>query len=171
MTGKKSRKAQIKMFETVGILVVFFVLLAIAGVIYFKVQSSNFQKEKIRVSHIRTFAITQKATFLPELDCNFLSVQTENCFDTEKLIAFKKYLEDSNNKEIYAPYFGMSKIAVKKIWALPSFTFQDTVLYERKPSSEKLFAKLTTYNPVLLYDPKTKVYSFGVVEAEYYAEE
>ena len=43
--GRKNRKAQIKMFETIAVLVIFFFLIVIGVSFYFVMQSSSYNRQ------------------------------------------------------------------------------------------------------------------------------
>lgn len=160
---KHSTKAQIKMFETIGVLAIFFALLVGGGAFYFKMQESALQKELAKARQLRLLQSSLKATFLPELDCTFVTVQRENCFDKLKLEAFENLSQ--KNKQHYFGLFGTSRITVSEVYPKPGFV---KVLYDNP--LEEYESKLVAQNPVLLYDPVTNTYGFGVLEVESYAE-
>ena len=150
------------MFETIGVLVVFFFLLAIAGTLYTKIQKSNLEKEIKRQSELAATQIAERAFFMPELDCTFLAVKVPNCFDTEKIKAFES-LEDTKKIDVYFPSFGQSKIQIKKIWPTGE---APTQIYKYEPT--KKGSELLSRSPVLLYDAKPNKYYFGVIEVTAY---
>jgi len=76
----KFTKAQIKMFETIGVLVIFFFLLVAGVAFWFNVQQRGLQKQLARMDDLQSIQVVQRALFMPELDRSFVSVQKENCF-------------------------------------------------------------------------------------------
>jgi len=157
------KKAQIKMFETIGVLVVFFFLLIIGSVFYFKIQTSSTERELDKQIQLRSLESAQLATFLPELDCSFASVQKQNCFDKLKLEIFPDIT--ANNIEYYFSMFGNANITVRQIF--PKSDDFEITIYDR-PLEE--YSDLTkSLIPVLLYDPVTKDSAFGVMEVTTYA--
>ncbi len=156
------KKAQIKMFETVGVLIIFFFLLITGSVFYFKIQASSMEKELDKQIQLRSLESAQLATFLPELDCSFATVQKQNCFDKLKLDIFPDITEA--NKFYYFEMFGYATISVKEVFPGTSFerTIYDKPLEEYSAATKSLI-------PVLLYDPITKDSAFGVMEVTTYA--
>jgi len=157
------RRAQIKMFETVGVLVVFFFLLIIGSVFYFGAQKSALEKEKIKASEQYAFQIVLKSLYLPELDCSFLVTQKENCIDKIKLEKLAELIQ-GEAKTDYFTEFGYSTITVSEIF--PGSTSIN--LYENIP--EEHIEKLVTQSPILLYDAWQDSYAFGVIEVAVYVQ-
>ncbi len=159
------RRAQIKMFETVGVLMVFFFLLAVGSVIYFGVQKSAMQKEKIKASEQYAFQIVLKSLYLPELDCSFLVTQRDNCIDKIKLSKLGNLIK--NDEDVLLDYyndFGYATIKVEE-----SFPAQEKwTMYENIPPDYT--GKLSTQSPILLYDAWDDSYSFGIIEVSVYVQ-
>ncbi len=159
------KKAQIKMFETIGVLVIFFFLLVTGAVFYFKMQESAFQKELAKQAQLRSLKAAQRAVFLPELDCSLVSVQRENCFDRIKLSALQKLIEGEQHvHDEYFKTFGYANISVRQVF--PASDFGMTIYYY--PPDEYRRA-LQSRLPVLLYDPVSRDYAFGIMEVTTYA--
>jgi len=169
------RRAQIKMFETVAVLAIFFFLLFTGSIFYFGAQKSSLQKEKIKNSEQYAFQITLKSLYMPELDCSFLSTQKDNCIDKIKLQKLKEMLEEDIINQEYFNEFGYATITIQE--AFPSST--TIKLYENIPTETRTIegeekeiqvftGKLTTQSPILLYDPWTEEYAFGIIEVAVY---
>lgn len=159
------KKAQIKMFETIGVLVVFFFILIAGAVFYFNMQKSALQKEMFKQSQLRSLKSAQRAVFLPELDCSFVSVQRENCFDKLKLAALRDMVGGNQHvRAVYFRTFGYMNLSVREVY--PDAGFEATV-YEYLP--EQYSGALKSQLPVLLYNPVTRASSFGVMEVTTYA--
>ncbi len=159
------KHGQIKMFETIGVLVVFFFLLVGGTTFYFKIQESAMQKELVRQAQLRSLQAAQRAMFLPELDCSFVSIQRENCFDRLKLKAFGSVSQSPKTAQSYFGQFGFATVIVRE--AYPSTDFIVTIYTSIPDEYGKV---LLTQTPVLLYDPVTKDFGFGVMEVTTYAE-
>jgi hypothetical protein len=161
----RNKRAQIKMFETVGVLVVFFFLLAVGSVIYFGVQKSALQKEKVRASEQYAFQIVLKSLYLPELDCSFLVTQKDNCIDKIKLAKLSNLIK--NNEDVLLDYFndfGYAEITVEE--AFPGSDMWK--LYQNIPPDYT--GKLSTQSPILLYDAWQDAYAFGIIEVDVYVQ-
>ncbi len=160
---RADKSAQIKMFETVGVLVVFFFLLIIGSVFYFGAQKSALEKEKVKASEQYAFQIVLKSLYLPELDCSFLVTQKENCIDKIKLEKLAELIH-GEAKTDYFTEFGYSTIKVSEVF--PESTSIN--LYENVP--EEYIEKLVTQSPILLYDAWQDSYAFGVIEVAVYVQ-
>ena len=159
------KKAQIKMFETIGVLVIFFFLLVAGAAFYFNIQESALKKELAQQAQLKSLQAAQRAMFLPELDCSFVSVQRENCFDTLKLEAFKTVLaQDPQAQQAYFGVFGFATVSVREVYPEKA---DPVVIYEFLP--EEYSRMLESFSPVLLYDAVTREYGFGVMEVKTYA--
>ncbi|MBN1644485.1 hypothetical protein JW851_00395 [Candidatus Woesearchaeota archaeon] len=160
-----SKKAQIRMFEMLAVLIVFLLLLSIGSIFYFRLQHSSIEREAFRAESLRSLQLFQKALFLPELDCSFVGIQKGNCFDLLKLGYFSSLLETEQLRIDYFDVFGFSKIRVKKVYPVESDWF---VLYSNVP--DKISSKLVSQSTVLLYNASSNLYDFGVVEVSFYGE-
>ena len=157
-----TKKAQIKMFESMAVLVVFFFMIVFGITFYFKLQETSLQREFLRNTQLQSIQIAQKSMFLPELDCSFVGVQKENCFDYEKIRQFAKMLEQGQSgteqaRLYYFDVFGYSNITVYKVY--PS---SEKIMLYSKPSNKE--SRKVTQVPLLILDSKTNTYSFGYLE-------
>lgn len=159
------RRAQIKMFETIAILVVFFFLLIGGSAFYFGAQRSALQKEKVKASEQIAFNTVLNMLYMPELDCSFLATQRDNCIDKVKLMEFKGLFERSERALTdYFGVFGYSTVAVSEEYPSAS----ETVVYENVP--DEYASSITSLNPVLLFDPLKEEYAFGIIEVTVYVQ-
>lgn len=162
-------KAQIKMFETMAVLVIFFFLLVGGAAFYFQVQKSSLQRDIAKQEQLKSFQVVQKTSFLPELDCSFVSIQKDNCFDKLKVIELSSNLggpESESFLEYYFNVFGFSDIRIRQVYPVnESFSF---TLYKNIPLDYRSIIK--TQSPVLLFDAVDNSYDFGVIEVDVYAE-
>lgn len=150
------------MFETVGVLVIFFILLAIGISFYFGIQQSTLQKERIQAGQQHALQVVLKSLYLPELDCSLLGTQRENCIDIIKLQEFSELLRLSDAQNHYFGEFGYSTILIHEIY--PNNT--TTQLYT-KPA-DTYTQRIKSQQPILLYSSRTKTYAFGVIEVDTY---
>lgn len=156
-------KAQIKMFETIGVLIVFFFLLVVASSFYFKMQQSSIQKQLDKKTELEALQTVHKALAMPELDCSFINVQRENCFDLLKTKAFADMLQKETAKQDYFRTFGFATITVRQIYPAG----EAVVLYNNTlPKYKRMIA---TQSPILLYNATTGSYAFGAIEVMSYA--
>ena len=160
------RKAQVKMFETIAVLVVFFFLLIFGVSFYFVLQRSSYNKQVERNAQSNAIKISLQLSDIPELDCALTGVTIDNCIDTEKLGIMQQLLQDPETFQDYFPIFGYSSINITTLaigQERQSFT-----LYANQPSTFRSAYK--NFVPILLYDPVANAYTFGVLEAVIYVE-
>jgi len=163
----KSKRAQIKMFETIGVLVVFFFLLAIGSSFYFGAQNSALKKEKDRVSEQLAFNTFLKALYLPELDCSFLVTQKDNCIDKIKLGLLSDLLRTNSSAHTdYYGVFGDATVNVTQVYPPSDFA---VTLYENRPGNVSQFVG-KSQSPILLFDSWNDEYAFGMVEVTVYVQ-
>jgi len=156
-------RGQIKMFETIAVLIVFFILLFAGITFYFTSQTSAVQKERTEAQNQYAYQLALRALNLPELDCSFLVTQRDNCVDAFKLNVFSTLLSEQQTLEQYFPEFGYSTIKITPIF--PSGSTK--ILYDNTPL--EVNSNLTNKNPILIYNPLLDTYSFGVIEVNVYA--
>jgi len=156
-------RGQIKMFETIGVLVVFFILLFAGISFYFASQTSAVEKEKRQAQDQYAYQMTLRALNLPELDCSFLVTQRDNCVDIFKLNVFSKLLTEQQTLEQYFPEFGYSTITIQPIYPQGNAF----ILYNNLPNEYS--QNLTNKNPILIYHPLLDQYGFGIMQVNVYA--
>lgn len=159
------RKSQLKMGETIAIMIIFFFLLVFGFSFYSRFQMVSFQAQHRKNLDLRSIQVVQRASFLPELQCSFKNIQVDNCFDILKIQEFDRLL--ASNPSIKADYFDMfesSDIKIRQIYpAGPTYT-----LYSN-PLGNFSF-NLSTHVPVSLYNATSKQYGFGVIDINLYSE-
>lgn len=161
-TGK-SRKAQVKMFETIAVLVVFFFLLVFGVSFYFVIQRSSYNRQVERNAQLLSVQLSQKISDIPELDCAMAGIQIDNCIDQVKLEKFHEILQDELKRVSYFDTLGYSEIYVKVIY--PKSERYD--LYMLEPPS--FTSAYMNHIPVLLYDSIGKKFSFALLEVRTYS--
>jgi hypothetical protein len=82
------KKAQVKMTETVFILLIFFILLGLGLIFYGNVQKTLIGKGIKEGFEKKAVLISQKATFMPEVQCSFKNNIIDSCYDLYKLQGF-----------------------------------------------------------------------------------
>lgn len=157
------------MFETIAVLLIFFVLIGFGLIFYARVANtsvSDASKEQFQLKAIQT---AQLVSFLPELQCTSstsANIVVDDCFDVLKVEALSSILNDSSNQKIKNEYyfdsFGFSKIHIKKIY--PSVS--EWTIYERTKTNSRALSSIKV--PVSLYDAVSNSYGFGVLTVEVY---
>ena len=160
MDEKLGLKAQIQIGETIAVLSVFFILIAIGFLFYGKAIKSNLQLDSQEAQELESIAIAQRVMFMPELQCSE-DVVTEitNCIDELKLKSAKGIIKD--HYLAYFDLFGFSEINASEIYPDETKKF---VIYSARTDSFK--NKFVTKVPVSIYNPITRINSFGILTIE-----
>ena len=156
-----NKSSQIQTFETIAVLFIFFILIAVGAIFYVRIYKSSSEATKYGYFQSKSIAIAQRVMFMPELQCTEDKVITDNCIDILKLEAAKNII---NSNEIY--YYDLlefSEINITQEYP-SSATAPKLTLYSRKIS--KPSSSFLTYVPVSLYNPITRTYGFGIVSIE-----
>jgi hypothetical protein len=153
-------RAQIKMSETIAVLIIFFFLLIFGFGFYTRVQKVTLAQETERNADLRGIAVAQKASFLPELQCTFRNIQTDNCFDKLKIQSFQEAMERKVTQDFYTQTFGFSTITLEQ-FALEGFDAINYTLYNN--TKEESLVESTINIPVSIYDPLSRRYSFALL--------
>jgi hypothetical protein len=157
------RRGQMKMMETFGVMVVFFFLLIIGTNMYSKYQERQYMEAKARADELKSIQISQKALYLPELNCVDRQLL---CFDAYKVRTF--YELSKNNeafKERYNDLFGVSNITIKQVYP----TIKEYTIYVNPPTDpKKRIARSTTSVPIMIHDPIDGQNAFGVLNVDVY---
>ena len=80
-----NKKAQVKMFETIAVLVVFFMIILFGFMFYTRVQQTTFEAETEEQIILRAIDLSQNIFFLPEIQC--IGEHKIDCIDILKLDA------------------------------------------------------------------------------------
>lgn len=150
-------KAQMKMFETVGVLVVFFFMITVGAIFYFNQISEGHSTDVEESFELRSMDIVQVTNNLPELQCTFDAVPSDNCYDVLKLDAF------SPDKQFYYSLLYFSDIKIRIVY--PDSGQEWNIYSNIKPDYTK---KSVTSIPVSLYNATSRVYYAGILEVGVY---
>ena len=157
------KKSQIKIGESVAVLLIFFVLVIMGIVFWSRYSQTSIRAQQETDILSNAIQVAQTTTFLPELQCSTLEVIKFSCFDVYKIIALKELLaEDSNSTQHYFDSFGFANITVYSIypgtesWNIYDFTGGNISGY------------VTTQVPIAIYDPLNLKFAFGYVNVVAY---
>ena len=153
-----SKKSQIQMGESVAILFIFFILLVFGFVFYMNILSSSTKVEVEENIQLKAVGITQKASFLPELQCSEDNVRIENCIDVYKLDAASDIMRQ--NSLYYFDLLEYSKLTVERKFPQP----KTWILYNQTLGNYS--NKLSTFIPVSLFNATSQKYDFGILKVE-----
>jgi len=148
----KKKKAQIHMTETIAVLFIFFILVSLGIVFYYKYSQVAFKEKQQELLANRAIETVLYTLFLPELECSKGEAESEdNCVDVMKLRqannTFLKYLDD-----YYFDLFSFSTIMVHQTYPKN----QTWVIYDKKKVK-------TLENGTVVPDWTTKLSTFTVI--------
>ncbi|MFC1774919.1 hypothetical protein ACFLZN_01235 [Nanoarchaeota archaeon] len=158
-----TKKGAIKMFETLGVLIVFMILLGFALIFYGQIQKGELQESLAKQVDRKSIEISLKAVSMPELDCSTVAQTEQTCIDLFKLESFAEILTDDNNKLEYFDVFENSKMEVKDI-----FSNKTWIVYNNRPDFVK--TELLFVSPILIKEPLSESKNMGIVEVTVYGQ-
>lgn len=161
-----SLKSQVKMGETMAILVIFFFLVIFGFSFYTNVQEVSYEKQKKVALDLRIIKLYQGASFMSEFQCSFKDITVENCYDSYKLRAFENIIENEPGmEEYYTVMFGKSEINVKEIYpGSSSYRIYSNPMYE-----EEYLFKEEVAIPISIYNATSKSFSVGLLNITVYS--
>ena len=158
---KFSRISQIQMLETISVLAIFFILILFGVIFYYDMFKSSTEVEKGENAQLAAIKISQRSSFLPELQCSQENIIVDNCINILNLEALSEIIDE--NEIYYFDKFSFSRIIVNEIYP----NKEEWILYN-KPL-EEYSNKIVTNVPILLFDPIEDENSFGVMNIEVFS--
>ena len=152
------RKSQVQIFETIAVLMIFFILITLGFVFYSKFANSSINSQREDAAQIDSVSMAQRVIFMPELQCNGDNVV--NCVDKLKLESAPPII--SANQAEYFDLLGFSDVTVLQVYPT---TYKWTI-YSKKIKDYS--ASFTTTIPVSIYEPTGKLYTFGMLNITSY---
>lgn len=157
-----NKKAQIKLFESIAVLIVFVFLVSIGMRFYSGMQMQQFEDAQREFFQLNSIKASITISNLPEITCSFSGTSETACLDYSKVRAWYELSESDNLKFLlyYLPILGNSEIYIEEIypgsgtWLLYNATQGNSFDYMRVP--------------VTIYDPITKKNSLGVLHVKTY---
>jgi hypothetical protein len=158
------KRAQIKLFESLAVLVIFFFFIVFGASFYFKLQESSLRKQLDENSQLHTQQIAQKSSTMPELECSSLGVAQENCIDVLKVQAFANLLANDDTARLdYFKLFDYSTLVVHEVYpSADSWT-----VYDRQQENKTTSSNVIQI-PVLIRHPAQGANAFGYLEVKVY---
>ncbi|PIZ52359.1 hypothetical protein COY26_04715 [Candidatus Woesearchaeota archaeon CG_4_10_14_0_2_um_filter_33_10] len=158
----KNKKSQIKMFETIAVLIIFFVLIGFGLVFYSRIQGPQFQEKQEENFELKAIQTAQIVSFLPEIQCSSDGIITNDCFDILKIDALNYINTGEIRDEYYFDTFGYSNISINQIYP-PGVNWE---IYKRPLTNSK--SKSSIQVPISLYNASSREYNFGVLNVDVY---
>ncbi|MFP4190264.1 MAG: hypothetical protein ACLFSL_04485 [Candidatus Woesearchaeota archaeon] len=157
------RVSQIKMVESVFVVIIFMVILAIGIVFFSRFQESDTQFRETERQLTESIQLAQTFASLPEISCTEGSVISDNCIDMMKLDAMHNLSKADNI--YYYDLFRYGRITVERLYPSDTDERQRWVIYNRTKPGAGYFSMAL---PMTIYDAETGDQHFGVMEVVYY---
>jgi sensor histidine kinase regulating citrate/malate metabolism len=156
------KKAQMKMGETIAILLVFFMIIFFGIFFYANIEKRDIKERVEQMEEKKSIDVSQTISFLPELRCTSENITKSLCIDKLKKDVFANQI-GSEYSQFYSSIFSNTKIELAEIYP----TSGDYMTLYEGTSSEQYF---TTYIPVSLFDPTMYPgrYTIGLLKITYY---
>lgn len=190
------RRAQIQMGETIVIVIIVMLLIVFGFVIYTRWAQASLKVSSQSAREMDAYAIASVVANLPELHCSRNNVIEQNCYDTLKIAAMTRLINESRagyycnppnsdghvdcpavTKDSFFHYqslFKNTKIVVYEVYPLvpganPSNVSDSPfhyIVYDNPPA--EILQKIPARIPIILYDSLTEDARFGMIEVVRY---
>jgi hypothetical protein len=148
------KKSQMKMLESIFVLIIFFFMLIFGIIFYVKYQNMEGQNRKKDFVEIKLMEIATRIQNLPEIQCTKDGKYSEfDCVDLHKINFFKDNFENYNS--YYSKIFSSSFINITQVY--PS-SFNYEIYSKDKTNSVRLL-----FLPVNIYNASSDQYNFGYI--------
>lgn len=164
----KRKRGQVQMIETITVLFVFFILVAVGIMFYAKYQKAAFEEKRQELQLVKASTIALRAVFMPELQCTKGEAEPEDyCIDMVKARSFFNALRPFF-EEYYFDLFSFGSITLTQLY--PEENSLPLELYVKSKEGGK---PITTQFVVALRD-ETKggvnpAYGYGYLEVKVYS--
>ena len=157
-------KAQIQMFESIFVILIFFVFIGVGLIFFFNASKQNIQHKAAQFQTMEAIKVALVALNLPELVCTSGEYIRSTCFDMQKVQGFTGLvgLSPEYQYNYYFNLFGYSKITVSEIYPSEGIW----VVYDRPKSGWT--RKQSFMVPIGLEDNLERTVKLGVLRVEVY---
>lgn len=150
----KLKKSQMKMLESIFVLIIFFFMLIFGIIFYTNYKIQNSKDRDYESSEIRLIEISNRLQNLPEIQCTIDGVYVEfDCIDLHKFESFVDYSKD--NVGYYSKLLYNSFINVTQTYPT-TFNHQ---IYSSGETDNFNIVRL----PVNIYNASSKMNNFGYI--------
>lgn len=156
---RKRARSQIKMFESIMVLIIFFFLLIFGVVMYVNIDIFNSKNTAIKHTELKAFEIFKRLPNLPEFQATQDGDPIFDSVDYYKLQAFKDEL-NKEDKEIFSKIFPNTKVVIEQVYP----TLSSYVVYDGLEASTNKDKVKKSYYPIAIYNPKSEESNFGYLD-------
>ena len=153
------KRSQIKMFESLAMLLVFFFLVAIGLKFYGSYQLNQLKDMQNEFNTFDSVKMSILLANLPELKCSIQNVQGGACIDLYKVKAWSNQYANEPARSYYFNLFGHATVTLEQIE--PPIADPVWVMHNSTPNGN--YSSHLTPMPVSIWDPTTRRHNFGVL--------
>lgn len=149
------------MTETIGVLVIFFILLLFGLVLYSQFQKRSIAEQKEQFYARQAIITSLKATFMNDIGCESTE-QTGTCIDFHRLDALKEKLSEPEFNQFYSSLLSTSHVWIEDLIAPKNITIYSSI--------KANYTKLTSVpTPILLRNALEEYDHFAVLHVDVYS--
>ena len=157
-------KSQIKLFESIAVLIVFVFIIAIGMRFYTSMQMQEFEDTRREFFQLNSVKVATIVSNLDELSCSFSGIGDTACFDLLKIASWDKVMQQENLvfMSYYLTQFGNSEIVITQIFPEEN----SWSVFEPARDTSGSFDRIRV--PIKIHDPITRKNSVGVLDVKTY---
>lgn len=183
MKTKIGKKGQLKILESVAVLIVFFFLVGMGISFYGRIQLQSLDAAKEEFGHLDAIKISQKIVHLPELRCSIQNTDQGSCIDLYQALAWASLSYDDTCRDAlggdafardlcgerlghYFEQIGPGEVVLTRIYTQTLYRQSepaDIVLYNYT-IDVKSEGETKTQIPLIIYDSVTQTNDLGVLK-------
>lgn len=159
-----SKKSQVRMFESIAVLLIFVFIVAIGMKFYTNMQMASLHDAERKFTELDSVKSSVILSNLPEISCSFEGISEYSCVDLYKVISWNSIMEsnDIGFIDYYVPLLGYSEIFIERIypskvtWTIYNSSLESSYDYMRMP--------------IVIYDAISKKNQLGILHVKTYYE-
>ena len=155
-----NKRAQIKMFESIGVLLIFFFLVGFGIQFYTNLQIQDLEDAQRKFNEISSIELASKVLNFPQLSCTQNNVRKPTCVDLYKIEVWD---DTEGLRSFLVSEFPSANITIKQLYP----TVQDISIYSQQPDvPENELEVILTNLPITIYNASSKTYNYGLLEVK-----
>mgnify|MGYP006302726549 CR=1 FL=1 len=168
------KKAQIRLFESIAVLVIFVFIIALGLKFYTNVKIAKLKDAEARFSELDAVKSAIILSNLPEISCSFQGISETACFDLYKVIAWNNKMNGGPSEiafiDYYLPVLGRSEMVIERIYPKISTEQNEWTIYNGSVGIDKRTGFDYVRQPVVLHDTITRTNQLGVLHIKTYTQ-
>lgn len=160
---KKIKKSQLKLGESIAVLIIFIILFVFGLFFYSRARMSSLSRQDLKYYEQQLMIVSQRMTYLPEIQCTSFNHIEMLCIDKYKLKSFSDSLLEDDIKEYYSSIIPSTEINITKIY--PVQQNPESYIISTTPLQPTGFE--TVFIPITLLDPINNHYSMAMMRVRF----